>query len=230
MKLYSRHFPAFIIVLSMLFLCACSSPDNPVVDPDVRDLPTPSEYDFSGIILPEMTRNLSGFESAVWGTDPLETISESFPRSAPLSIVNSNTQMAGLDFQAWYTFRPVLPSSNETAEWTLSAGFYIRPHYLSSNAELNNMTQGIADFNLVLAYLSGIYGVPTHCVLRFAGDRDSQPLSSPLTMEQFSAEGVLECVALWSDSALKARISLWFDSYGTLGVQFIPIQQDLLNR
>ena len=149
-----------------------------------------------------------------WGTT-LSQAAEHF--SGTVSVVESDVPFAGLEFQAWYTFQP-----NEDGEPTLTTGTLLRSHYLNTDPEHSRMGQAVEDFNRTLEALRWKYGAEKTCLLRFYGDKESQSITPPLTLEQFSEAQVLECIAQWDDTDSGGKVRLSLGSYGTLTVDFIP--------
>ena len=220
------------LLLALLVLCAAcgpaqgetgsSAPSDPgetASAPPEETVPAPAEpveYDFSGVVLDEQTGALTGFEGLPWGYALPAELTEDLPEMLVVSIANGNAQFAGLNMMATYSFQ----QSREGEGKVLQMGEYLRQGY--GNTAEDWMEQAAADFNQVIAYLTGLYGGPTTYALTFDDGREPETLTAPLSAAQFGAEGVDGCAAYWHElegTAISVRLE---DSYGgALFVDFI---------
>ena len=198
--------PLAAVLLLLLVGCA-GEPQQP---PAEETTPQPDQI--------QLAASERVFAWLPWGTTLSQAATEHF--TGTVSVVEPDVPFAGLEFQAWYTFQP-----NGEGESTLTSGTLLRSHYLSTDPEHSRMDQAVEDFNKTLESLRWKYGTEETCLLRFYGDKESQPITPPLTLEQFSEAQVLECIAQWDDPDSGGKVRLSLSSYGTLTVDFVPKQQ-----
>lgn len=209
-----------LTALLTLVLMSCSA-GHPKTDPLDASPPTPAEqvYNFSGIETPPGFAEMAGFENCQWG-DTIENVlkkeSENGKSAGTLRLVDYSASVAGLRFSAEFLFH-----SDETTGTKLVSGAYYRDMYIDAFDPLSGMKQAIDDYNLVLAYLTQLYGAPWQSFLDIDG---SSHVDVTDNINDFLELRAREAAAIWTlpqSGGSKPCLYLSLSSNGRLYINFI---------
>lgn len=184
----------------------------------------PTEYDFSGETLDEYTKNLTGFGGLPWGyVLPQETADALATEQNETIALTTVEKFAGLTFhmERIFNYTAGIPGLEEDQR-ALTMGQYTATGFLTADDVEGRTAMAVDWFNQTAAYLTELYGQPTSCTLGKEGG-ESEELTTPLTAEQYTAEGTGDGWMSW-DELENGRVTLRLaDANGlSLTVTFTP--------
>ncbi len=238
MKKVSATLPLVLAALILLSLAACTTPASEaettqpestapaVTEPESTGSPAPevsapteTSYDFSTLPSLPALEDITGFESSQWG-DPIEdvladTVADN-DGTAPVRVVDYSASFAGLNFIAEYYFY-----ADEAGVLRLGGGFYRRDFYYNVFDPQPGLDKAIADYKLLLAYLTDSYGPPNRSgayITKEDGDLQTLENAGIDDFLDLKAENVH---AIWSrEESFLPKVEIILSCEGSLHVNF----------
>ncbi len=210
------------LTLLTLTLMSCSAPafietasTTPSgTDPGDRVSAEPSDDIESLPSFDEMT----GFENSQWGEsieDVLMNVVANSQNIGTIRIEDYSANFAGLQFRAEYLFE-----SDENKGTKLFSGVLYRDSYIDAFEPQSGLEKAIEDYNLLLAYLTEIYGTPWRS---YINTEDGSSIDVEDNINNFMELEAQRASAAWTateDDVSKQALVLCLSSKGVLYIQF----------